>query len=103
VNTPLHIEVSELADRQIQEADRWWRRNREKAPDAVREELRRVGALIASQPHLGARATNVKLAGVRRIHIERIHYHLYYRVAGSPEYIEIVAFWSARRGSGPPL
>jgi plasmid stabilization system protein ParE len=104
VNVPLRIEVSKLADRQIQEADRWWRQNREKAPDAIREELKRIGALIASQPHLGARATNVKLTGVRRIHVERIHYHVYYRTVGTPpEYIEIVAFWGARRGSEPPI
>jgi plasmid stabilization system protein ParE len=101
----LRIKVSELADRQIQDAERWWRQNREKAPDAVREELTRIGALIASQPQLGARATNVKLQGVRRIHLERIHYHLYYRVVGSPsqQYIEILAFWGVRRGSGPPI
>jgi len=104
VNVSLHIEVSELADQQIEEADRWWRQNREKAPDAIREELKHIGALITSQPHLGARATNVKLQGVRRIHIERIRYHLYYRVVGSPpEYIEILAFWGARRGSEPPI
>jgi len=103
VSAPLHIEVSELADRQIREADIWWRRNRLKAPNAIREELERVSALIAFQPLVGARALNVTLPGVRRIHIERIHYHVYYRVVGSPEYIEIVAFWGARRGSGPPI
>lgn len=101
---PLPIEVSDLADQQIEEADRWWRKNRDKAPHAIREELVRIGALIASQPHLGARATNIKLAGVRRIHIERIHHHIYYRVVGSPpDYIEIVAFWGSRRGSSPPI
>ncbi|HET8797250.1 MAG TPA: type II toxin-antitoxin system RelE/ParE family toxin [Thermoanaerobaculia bacterium] len=101
---PLSIEVSALADRQIEEADRWWRQNREKAPNAIREELERIGALIASQPHLGARAMNVKLPGVRRIHIERIHFHIYYRIVGSPpQYIEIVAFWGSRRESGPPI
>lgn len=100
----LPVEVSELADRQIEEADRWWRTNRDKAPDAIREELERIGALIASHPHLGARAINVRLVGVRRIHIERIHHHIYYRVVGSPpEYIEILAFWGSRRGSGPPI
>lgn len=99
----LQIEVSELADRQIREADAWWRENRLKAPNAIREELERIGALIASRPHLGARAVNVRLSGVRRIHIERIHYDLYFRVVGSPEYIEIVAFWGSRRGTGPPI
>lgn len=101
---PLSIEVSALADRQIREADLWWRRNRDKAPNAIREELERIGALLAFQPHLGARATNVTLRGVRRIHMERIHYDLYYRTVGTPpEYVEIVAFWSSRRGSGPPI
>lgn len=101
---PLRIEVSDLADRQIRDADRWWRRNRDKAPNAIREELERIGALIASHPYFGARATNVRLPGVRRVHIERIHYHLYYRTVGSPpEYVEIVAFWGSHRGSGPPI
>lgn len=101
---PLRIEVSELANRQIQEADAWWRKNRDKAPDAIREELERIGSLIVSRPHVGARALNVKLTGVRRIHIERIHYNVYYRVIGTPpEYLEIVAFWGSRRGTEPPI
>jgi plasmid stabilization system protein ParE len=103
VSSPLPIEVSELADQQIQEADRWWRQNRPKAPYAIGEELERIGALLAFRPHLGARAVNVKLPGIRRIHIERIHYDGYYRVVGSPQSVEIVAFWSSRRGSGPPI
>lgn len=52
---PLRLEVSALANRQIEEADAWWRKNRDKAPNAIREELERVGSLIASQPHVGAR------------------------------------------------
>jgi hypothetical protein len=77
VSSALRIEVSDLADHQIQEADLWWRQNRLKAPNAIREEFERIGALIAFRPHLGARAVNVRLSGVRRIHIERIHYDLY--------------------------
>jgi plasmid stabilization system protein ParE len=103
VSRHLHIEVSDLADGQIREADSWWRENRLKAPNAIREELERIGAIIASRPHLGTRAINVRLTGVRRIHIERIHYDVYYRVTGSPEYVEIVAFWGSRRGTGPPI
>jgi plasmid stabilization system protein ParE len=103
VTESLRIEVSELADRQIQKADRWWRENRLKAPNAIREELARIGAMIALRPSLGARAVNVRLPGVRRVHSERIHYDVYYRVVGSPEYVEIVAFWGSRRGEGPPI
>lgn len=99
----LPIEVSELANEQIREADAWWRKNRLKAPNAIREELERISALIRFQPRIGARAVNVKLSGVRRIHIERIHYDVYYRIVGSPAYVEIVAFWGSRRGTTPPI
>ena len=97
----LPIRVSALADQQIEEVDVWWRANRSKAPNAIREELERVSRLIASHPMIGARATNVSLQGVRRIHIERVHYDVYYRPDG--EVVEILAFWSSRRGSGPPI
>ena len=104
MSEPLRIEVSELAGRQIRAADLWWRRNREQAPNAIREELERIGRLLAFHPHLGARATNVKLRDVRRFHIERIHYDRYYRTVGSlPEVVEIVALRGSRRGKGPRI
>jgi plasmid stabilization system protein ParE len=103
VSVPLHIEVSELADAQIREADAWWRINRLKAPNAIREELERASSLIAFQPGVGTRARNTALPGVRRLHIERIHYDIYYRVVGSPACIEIVAFWGSQRGSQSPI
>ena len=78
MNVALHIEVSELADQQIREQDAWWRQNRLKAPNAIREELERISSLIAFHTDIGARARNVRLPGVRRIHIERIHYSVYY-------------------------
>ena len=103
MSSPLHVEVSKLAEAQISELDYWWRQNRLKAPNAVREELERVAALIAFHPSVGTRATNLKLPNVRRIFIERLHYHVYYRVIGFPEYIEIVAVWGSRRGTSPPI
>lgn len=60
----LRIEVSELADQQIREADAWWRLNRAKAPHAVREELERASSLIAFQPGVGTRARNTALPGL---------------------------------------
>ena len=77
----LHVEVSAGAAGQIREAEAWWRTNRHKAPNAIREELERASALVASQPDIGSRARNVKLAGVRRILLARIRYHLYYRIS----------------------
>jgi hypothetical protein len=54
--------------------------------------------LISAEPRIGARAGNVKLADVRRI-----HYYLYYRVHEAPKVVETLALWHASRGSGPGL
>lgn len=97
----LPIRLSALADRQIDEADLWWRANRTKAPNAVREEIERVTGLLASHPNVGAKVRHVALRGVRRIHIERVHYDIYYRA--HRDFVEILAFWGARRGTPPPI
>jgi plasmid stabilization system protein ParE len=103
VSRALPIEVSDLAKAQIRAADDWWRRNRPKAPNAIYEELDRASTLIALQPQIGARATNVSLSDVRRLHLARIRYYLYYRVATDPERVEVLAFWHASRGTTPRL
>jgi plasmid stabilization system protein ParE len=84
-------------------ASAWWDANRPKSPGAFREEVERVLGLLATQPWIGTKAGNVKFAGVRRIHLSRIHYHLYYRVRESPKIVEILALWHASRGSNPEL
>ena len=81
MSEPLEVVVSAVAAEQIRVAVEWWRLNRPKAPHAIREDLDRAASLIAIQPDLGARARNVTLTGVRRLHLVRIRYDLYYRVA----------------------
>ena len=97
----LAIRVTQRAAREIDEAFDWWRKNRPDAPDAIREELERGFALISSHPNVGARAVNTSLRGVRRVHLARIQYHLYYRT--TPSAIDVLAFWHAKRGSKPTL
>jgi plasmid stabilization system protein ParE len=99
----LRIEVSDLARAQIHVAQNWWRVNRPKAPNAIREELERASLLISVQPEIGARARNISLAGVRRLHLARVRYYIYYRVVADPERIEVLAFWHESRGSGPSI
>jgi len=103
VSRPLHIEVSDLAKAQIRAAEQWWRLNRPKAPNAIREELERASSLISVQPEVGARARNISLPGVRRLHLARVRYDVYYRVVTEPEQVEVLAFWHASRRGGPPL
>lgn len=98
---PVHIVGS--AGQAIIEAAAWWAANRPKAPDAFAAEIERAFQLLASQPLIGARSRNVNLAGVRRLHLPRVHYHLYYRVTASPEVVEILALWHTSRGASPDL
>ena len=75
--------------------------NRPAAPGAIGEELERAFALIAAQPRTGAIARNARLADVRRLHLARVHYHLYYRVG--PRTIDVLAFWHTSRGEAAPI
>jgi len=99
--TRLAIRVVRRAAREIAEVDRWWQKNRPDAPDAIREEIERAFDLISSQPKVGARAINASLQGIRRVHLARIRYHLYYRSTSSA--VEVLAFWHSSRGTGPGL
>ncbi|MBA2408880.1 MAG: type II toxin-antitoxin system RelE/ParE family toxin [Gammaproteobacteria bacterium] len=97
----LTIRITRRAAAQIQEAAAWWADHRLAAPGAISEELERAFALLTVQPDIGARARNKKLRGVRRLHLNRIRHHLYYRV--SSDTVEVLAFWHASRGAGPKL
>ena len=99
----LPIRVIRSAAAQIEEASAWWEVSRPKAPGSLRQEIERAFELISTQPRIGAGAANIRLAGVRRIHLSRIHYHLCYRVKESPQAVEVLALWHAGRGSGPAL
>jgi plasmid stabilization system protein ParE len=104
VNRPLSIVVSQLAAEQIRAASDWWRANRTKAPNAFTEDLTQTTALLALQPDLGARARNAALPGVRRVHLPRIRYDLYYRVIEGPAgSLEILALWHSSRSGNPLL
>ena len=59
--------------------------------------------LIRSQPSAGVRATNVRLPGVRRIHLGRLRYDLYYRLDSDRQTIVVLALWHSSRGTGPNI
>ncbi len=100
--TPSHsVFVTKRAAREISRAAQWWRENRTAAPGLLEMELRRAFELLAVQPKIGARALNTKLAGVRRAHLSRCRYHLYYRATASE--VQILALWHTSRGRGPAL
>jgi plasmid stabilization system protein ParE len=100
---PLDIVVTDVAKAQILSAEEWWRLNRPKAPGAIGEELERASSLIAAQPGVGSTARDADLAGVRRLHLARVRYDIYYRVNEDLERVEVLAFWHASRGRQPVL
>jgi plasmid stabilization system protein ParE len=101
--TVLPVVVTASAASAITEAKEWWAQNRASAATPLADDLERAFELIAAHPAIGARATNVSLSGVRRVHIARIRYHLYYRVSPTGDNIEVLAFWHTSRGSDPAI
>jgi plasmid stabilization system protein ParE len=97
----LSLRVTHRAASEMLDAAEWWAANRPAAPGAVHQELARAFQLISAQPGVGARARNTHLRGVRRVHLSRVRYHLYYRVIAGD--IEILAFWHSSRRAEPPL
>lgn len=72
------------------------------APELLRQELERAFTLIATEPRVGSPALDKGLEGVRRLFLDRVRYHVYYRL-GRDDVIEILAFWHTSRGGGPGL
>ena len=102
MTSPLPVRIVSSAARAIAEAATWWNENRPMSPDAFTSDLENVLKLLALHPGIGARATNAELEGVRRVHLARVHYYLYYRVTSEPA-IEVLALWHTSRADSPPL
>ena len=83
------------------QAAQWWGQNRPQALGAVHDELDEAFALLRTQPMIGAVASNAHLQGVRRLHLSRIHYFLYYRVVSNR--VDILALWHTSRGTSPSV
>ena len=99
----LPVGFTRRSARQVEAAALWWKVNRPAAPNALRDDLAAALTLIADQPACGAPTASGTSQGVRRIHLVRVGYHLYYRLAPRLRQVQVVAFWHARRGEVPPL
>jgi plasmid stabilization system protein ParE len=99
----LPVVFTRRAARQVEAAAEWWRANRTAAPGALRDDLAAATGLVGEQPASGTPVVSRRYPGLRRIHLARLGYHLYYRLAPRLRQVQVVAFWHSRRGSGPPL
>jgi plasmid stabilization system protein ParE len=95
------VEVTPRAAAQIERAAAWWAENRLAAPDAIRIDFQEAKSLLSRQPGIGAKSSTPRYPDLRRLFLSRVGYHIYYRVV--PGKVVILAFWHARRGTGPNL
>ena len=98
---PLELVVTRRAAREIEGIVQWWVVNRPKAPGAVRHDLKAALDLLPVQPSIGARVTEASSPDVRRFHLDRIRYWVYYRVRANR--LEVLTVWHSSRGSGPAV
>jgi plasmid stabilization system protein ParE len=97
----LRLRITGRAASEIERAELWWSANRPAAPSAIREDLQSAFDLLLRQPGVGARVGNTRLSGVRRLHLGRIRYFLFYRVKN--EELVVLSVWHSSRGRGPSL
>jgi len=93
------VELSEQARAQIREIDAWWRENRQRSPDLFGQEVDKALKTLADTATPGVLYDGRK--AVRRLLLERSHYHRYFTRQTDVQYV--VAVWSAFRGRGPRL
>ncbi len=86
---------------QIDRASIWWRKHRDKAPNAFDEDVDEAIDLLRVTPHTGV-IVRSRHGTVRALWLERIGYFLYYRILDDGT-VEILRFWHGSRGSRPKL
>lgn len=95
----LRIRFTKRAAGEVERADAWWRENRSAVPRAIRDDLASALELLSVQPGIGRSIEGAHFRGTRRIQLDRVNYHLYFRVAGDE--LVVLAFWHAQRGGEP--
>lgn len=95
------VRISARAAAQIREADAWWAENRPAAPNAVAVDFADAVALLAQPPRIGAKYEGVRVAGVRRMFLNRVGYFIYYPAEAG--LLKVLAFWHASREHPPVL
>lgn len=97
--TPRSLAVSftRRAAAEIAAAVDWWAMNRPAAPGAITDAIQEAVDMVRAAPEVGVLVPGARLSGIRRIFLDRIDYHLYYRVNARRSRIAVLAFWHARR------
>jgi plasmid stabilization system protein ParE len=78
----------------------WWLENRDYR-DLFATELEAATRLIAVFPGAGTPYASARVAGLRRLYLDKLGCHLYYTLDDND--VIVHAFWGARRERGPTL
>ena len=97
----MRVRVTKRAQAQIDRAATWWDGNRPLAPKAFDEDISEAFSLLSVEPGIGVPVTNARIQSVRRLHLARIHYFLYYRSRGDE--VQVLCVWHTSRGTEPKL
>ncbi len=97
----MKLKYAPQAREDVRVARAWWKRNRDKAPQLLRDELKRAFALLKSTPLVGERALDEGAEGLRRFYLAGTRYFVYYEVHGDD--VEVLRLWHASRGAPPEL
>lgn len=96
------VQLTTLAARQLASARDWWLENRDKAPNALDDDVDALISLLEVRPELIGSPLEREPA-IRRAYLRRIRYYVYFRIMDAGQRVEVLAFWHASRGSGPEL
>lgn len=97
----MRVVLAVRAVRDVAEVDRWWRQNRLAAPELFLEEFSAALELIRIAPFVGREYRETRVPHVRRLLLRATRYHVYYAIGDTAA--EVLAVWSAVRGTGPDL
>ena len=97
----LQLRVTHRAAIEVEGAARWWQENRPAAPQAFVDDLKGAFQLLLRVLGVGDGVANTRLAGVRRLHLGRLRYHLYYRVKSGE--LVVLSVWHTSRGQQPKV
>jgi plasmid stabilization system protein ParE len=89
------------ASKHVAVIDDWWRKHRPAAPDLFTQELSQAVDLLCTLPGAGRIYARSRDLEIRRVLLRSTRHHLYYTVEG--QHLQILAVWSAIRGTGPDL
>ncbi|HEX7150651.1 MAG TPA: type II toxin-antitoxin system RelE/ParE family toxin [Thermoanaerobaculia bacterium] len=93
---PREVIISTRAKLEIIDAELWWFENREKAPNAFREELEAALTLLTERPEIGTVIrTRQRSPRTHRLTLRRVNYYLYYRV--EQDSIIVTSLWHTSR------